>query len=804
MKQLIIIIAMVFVTTSSYGRVFGPGTEEEVIFDFSGGGNSKDPSHLLDKSFSPYLRNVYIDNGRIETIKGLNVLGSTPTLFRVTGIFPFNKSDRSTTYFVTDSSNVLTTQDFNNYVKVSSGHDTNFVMRCIQVRGNMWCGNGTDSAFLSSGTFKTTLDGSKGTPNVPVGQFPIYYQERVWYYNISGDDSAACFSDLISTNNVIIEPDHFLAWPSLNCLQVGEGDGQQGSAAWIEDGLLHLGKEKSIYTVFGIDETNYTPRKTSDVGVASHDSVVLQDDEVYFVGHDGIYKGRTRISDLIPAESDPIRREISGVIKQDWDTHFEFIQGQLFGTTVTAAGFVVPQDTVTVFSNHIEGNLDDFVAANSSIAFSLGNETSTVKFAVAGTTKTFPDSAIFSINQITLRLSAIGFGVGACDTDLDISIINQGSPAKLHNSNKQVNTIAKLGDDSENIPFDTRLGGFPGGITVTGEAPFFSGYELNNSSIAMKVSFDDMTVGCTFYLLPSTATSGSNIRLLNHTTGQFMSEVSTTSTDITSWEKFNTVENLNTGNVEYFVRAATSSVNITTQVWVAIADGGSIGFGDNLNYVQWAATITSVKLDDPTNVDLVQIGHVEGDGNINRSIAASWDGRYHIYTSTTTSDTLSLGIIKSRITNSNPNAWTFVEGINIRAILNDNEENLYAGAASTGVFYTLDTGTNFDGVTINSIYDTPDMILGSMYADKEILNYIYDGQKDNNTTFVIESSLNGGDFSRSSFTNIGSGRFTKLINGVRGQGKTLRVRLKNEGLDSKLQVNSFGIFYKPTRKILER
>ena len=109
MKKLLIpLIAAIGLTAAALSTAF----KEKLISDFSGGLNTTVPSHKIPTNFSPYMRNVFIDNGKIESVGGYVVLGSSRVLSKVTGIFPFVLEDGRTKFLVTDSSITLETADF--------------------------------------------------------------------------------------------------------------------------------------------------------------------------------------------------------------------------------------------------------------------------------------------------------------------------------------------------------------------------------------------------------------------------------------------------------------------------------------------------------------------------------------------------------------------------------------------------------------------------------------------------------------------------------------------------------------------
>ena len=333
--------------SSLYAQVLPPGTQQLLLGDFSGGLNTTVSPHKVPLDMSPNMRNVYIDEkpGSIVTVLGFTVIGSTRVLQRVTGIFPYFREDGEVDFIVTDSSIALSTKDFQFYTFVSSNLTSSSLLRCKQILNKMWCSNSVESVFTWDGTDKVLLDGTLENPLVPKFKYIEFYQGRVFGLNTDGNGSSLDFSAIASTSGVILDPDAVLAWPTDNRLNVGQGDGTVGTALWIANGQLQVGKETSVYTIFGTDAFSYQDRKTlSDIGVISHDSVVVLDDNSYFLGQDGIYENNRRISDSIIPDVEGISRDTTETVGNVWDTQEEFKRGSfLYGSTATVGGILEPQ-----------------------------------------------------------------------------------------------------------------------------------------------------------------------------------------------------------------------------------------------------------------------------------------------------------------------------------------------------------------------------------------------------------------------------------------------------------------------------
>ena len=748
---------------------------EVVVDDVSGGLSTTLPDYKIAPQFSPYMRNVIIDEGKIELPGGFVEIGSTNTLGAPTGIYPHVQEDGTIKYVVTDSSVALYTSDFNFYTFISSGHNTNVILRCRQIRNNMWCMNGIDSTFSWDGSAKTVLDGTNGTPNVPKAKFAEYYQERVFLWNLSGEGSQSRYSDFRSTNAVQISPENFLAWPPGNVLNVDDGDGEVGSAIWVENSQLQFGKEKSIHTLFGTNRGNYTDRETSpDVGVASHDSVVLIDGEAHFLGKDGFYVGRTRISDHISKEVDSINKDTQKILENLWETKEDFDRGEFRGTTTTVLGIVtLPQKEVTL-------NLD--------------TDALFLDFAIPGGTPMEVGTTFYGPVRLDFRGS---WG----DQSLYLKDVNpllsrSGNPA----TDPIVRSFVKNFYTGESHSTTTAITG--GGQTIFfSSQTIFEGWQVNTSSFIMHFE----------YLNPAD-TDGSEVtvafsptqdfKLQSATTGQFVSDIAT-NTSITAWGKFDSLRNLNEGSIDFYVKTGTDPFHVTnpTRTWTSQSAGTNIDKPLGERYVQWAATLTTVSsFTNIPEIDNVIIAHVEGSGASNRAFATKWMNRYWVFTTTETSD-LSLGFIKSKNTSSNPIAWMPIEGIDIRSMASDGE-TLYAGSSSTGIFYRLDSGDNFNGKAIHAVYHTPSKFMGDIFTEKTLYEYYLVADRESGKEVTLGLSIDGNDFVDQTIDLDGTGQVVKTIRKVRKPnitGKLFKWRFDFNQLDKDLGIKNFGVLYKPSR-----
>lgn len=738
--------------------------EELSISDFSGGLNTSDPSFRVAPGFSPYMRNVFVDDGKLEGIKGFEVLGTTNTLNKVTGIFPYRRDSGQTTFLVTDSSVTLETSDFVTYTFVSSGSNAGALLRWMQVREKMWGFNGVDFVRTWDGTTMHRLGLEANTPNVPKFKIGAYHQERVFGLNNPSGASDLDWSDTASTDGVKLEPDDVRSWPATNNRQIGEGDGQLGTALFVEDGQLRIGKERSIYTLYGTNASNYVARKEENIGdgVVSQESVLSLDGHVTWLGQDGIYESGRRVSDLIDDEVQTISKGSINTVENTWDTKSQFAQGQFFGTTVSAVGMLT-----------LHSGIPSFAVTHHADFTTPGSQT-----LEAGSTFYGPIRIDFGSGFDGYRayLSSYAQSHTSCDDKIKTTVYNLFT-------NVQHSTINYFPGSSPFI------------INFSSQSPVLDWTEARASSYAIKYELVEQVGGaCTI-----TASFGA-FAMPVASTGQFVSDVAT-NTSITTWGLYDSLRNTNGGSIDYFVRSATTPFNISTQAWRSISPGSYVGEPTQNRFIQWAATFT--RSGTSPSVDDVVIAHVEGVGSHNRPFAISWKNRYWLATSTTSSSELSLILVQSRITNKNPDAWMPIEGINIRSFAkNDVGDIFYAGASTWGAVYRMDFGTSFGGQPIRFVYDTPDMILGSNYNTKNILKYYLDAERDSGLNLSVMSSVDMGDYTAKTVSFAGSGRQRTVLKGVTSPAKTLRVRLTHSQLDNIFRLYDFTTEFETT-KIVE-
>jgi hypothetical protein len=151
--------------------------------------------------------------------------------------------------------------------------------------------------------------------------------------------------------------------------------------------------------------------------------------------------------------------------------------------------------------------------------------------------------------------------------------------------------------------------------------------------------------------------------------------------------------------------------------------------------------------------------------------------------------------VKSRATNSNPNAWVRFDGINIKSLAIYNG-SLYGGSSTNGSIYRLDYGTNDNGQAISWSYKTPDFFFEQPFFDKDFKEILIEARKDGQTMYV-DYAVDGGSNTVLPVTLTGSGsRMLKSLYSVNKKGKYFNLTLRGATLDKPVEFYTLGMIYK--------
>ena len=140
MKYPRISLFLFFVSAGYCATSNPPDSKLAILQDWSGGLNTNQSDHNLEKNESPGMRNILIDEYPGSIVKSNGYIlsgtasGSGVNLSKVTGMFPFETSDGLKSMIVTDSSQVLDTTDFQTFTTVKTQLNTAVLLNCTQVR----------------------------------------------------------------------------------------------------------------------------------------------------------------------------------------------------------------------------------------------------------------------------------------------------------------------------------------------------------------------------------------------------------------------------------------------------------------------------------------------------------------------------------------------------------------------------------------------------------------------------------------------------------------------------------------------
>ena len=799
------LLLVVFLSGISHAEFIDKNNEIEVIGDFSGGLNTDGIPYKLQNNESPDMQNVYIDEeeGRLVTINGYTILGSTSGLTKVNFLFLFINSDYDKEYILSDSSRVLSTKDFDSYTMLRENLNANALISATQVRNKVWFTNGIDPVFTYNGSTVVVLNGSVygGTevPDVPKGKYIEYYQDRVWMYNINDNNSALYFTDLVSTNAVNIAPDHALAWPSENALYVGQGDGQSGTCLVSFKNRLFIGKERSIYVLNGIDEYSYFLSKTdAKVGISGKDSYTILDNLVYFKAkNEGIYafdgNDSLRISDKINDEIRVFETVEANSVNLSWDNGSDFSKGVFHNSTVTDYGYV------SVASTRVY-TLWDFSSTTQPIASAekfFSSEDEYTAYSTPSLSAPY-DNASFLIVLSTYyaKWKAVTPTGGMYPL-----IKNIRTGGEINASGGQV-ALYPSGYDGEYYLEAQGRQDLPSFAQISS----FTSADLNGGQLTVRYQRNPVTAGAgavdgKIYLSSVPNTIGLNC-IVDYRNFWFTSEIST-ATNITTWDSFDSEYDTNGGEIAFYYRTSYSPTMVSTQIWIPISAGSIISSSGT--HIQWASSMTvSFKSGylygiPPTlpAIKSVNITYNTGGTSDSRSILSNWGNR--VWVSGSTNGVNSTIYVKSKNTFKNSTSFTRIVGVDLKSLLNTGDK-FYAGHSTWGAVMRLDYGTSFAGSTITAYYDTPDMVLGSNFFKKDLVKYLIDAEKESGNSLRIGTSIDGRAMTYDSISLDGSGRYLGRIDNVPDSCYRIRIRFENCQLDKKLRLNTFAVIYKKTQK----
>ena len=772
---------------------FPDKAEPELLFDFSYGLYTKASKHNYPPGSSRFLRNVLVDElaNSLVTRGGFDVIGTTPTLANMPFLGYFTVPNGDSYFICSDNELVLATQDGQTWTLIRSGLNSSVNLRGKQIRDKFWFTNGSDPVFTWNSDTVTVLDGgtygSLKTPNVPKGKYIEYDKDRVWIGNTPADDSQISYADIVTTDGVKIAPDDYRAWPGQNSFSIDRGNGEPLTFFRIYNGQLVTGKRNGVYAIFGNALTGfYAAKIVQDIGPISSEAVVLYDNALYFSAIDGFYEmlGNQvrRMTDDIAPDMELVRTDTYKVSQDVWDSQTDFNVGSfVYGSTSTQSG------SLTLFSDFpLNLNADSFVSTTNAVGFSPAFDTFTAYGVMLPTASIGRDFIGHPPIQITLW----GRRTAASDDHT----------FAVYLKNLRTNTTSYY---TGSIPHDPQNVFTKFNVTnVKGiwDDNFFIGSDINLSSMTVKFEMSPIMVGSSYEVVFASAIGYSDLILRANTTAQYTSQATTISV-ITGWGNFDAEFQSNGGSVNFFIKTATSLVQLATAPYVPVSAGSIVGSSISHTYYSWASTLTAISSNTFPIVESVTVEHIEGLGSDTRSFGAIRSNRLWLGVSTETTGNFPIIYVKAKQSNSNRYAWTTFD-FPVRSLIEINGI-LYGGGATSGSLFRLDYGTNDNGRAIHSRCETPDLTLGSNFTMKQLWEYLVDIEPQDGSTLRVGTSVEGTAYNYNTVTLSGTTRNLISIKnpnaGNRTYGKYFSFIFESNELDKPLTLNKFALIYRRTQ-----
>lgn len=771
-----------------------PTAKVEELTDFSGGLNTTIESHKLDPKFSPDLKNVFVHRkpGSVIRRNGYAVMGSTTGLMDGRFGYTFYHTTGSPEFIVSDSSRVYSTRDFATYVFVASNLVATANLDCAQGRDRVLCTDGYTTPFTWDGATRQYLTWA------PKRKYVEYWQDRFWLFASTSDATVLNYSILITTAAEIITPFDPRAFPGSAELFVGRGDGGNGTGMWVQNGRLFMGKDNSIWRIVGNDPTTYLPDIVDkETGVISNDSIAVGDGVAYFKGLEGAYEfdGQVarRITDGIVPDMDAVNNAILDITRYSWDTQTDLSPGNQTNTTVT---FRNGQDVVEIITGTYRATFRPVIVTGGQVLSLTGT---TFFMDTMITTAAIPYNFNGSVRGIEFNLEILNdptCGCGGAGTYTNTTKFTIRNTITQSSHTAQFTNTGCGSSHVESVDFSQANTNhiITSGSVINATTP------VQGITIQYNIIDTGSTEGnCAARIYGSSQT---NTDFIAYTTAQYLSQIATI-TDLATWDRFNTLINLNNaGTIDFFIRTATDPVNISTQVWTSIANGSLVDQPTRNKYVQWASTFVATGGPALPYVDRVSIDYFNALLK-DRPFSIYWNREWWLSIATGSNNT-SIQYVKAWQNHSNPYAWNRLNNMEIRSLFKDGDRALYAGSASTGTFFKIDFGSNDMGLPIFHYYDTPDYIFGNNFTEKQLLEVWLDADRGSNKNFELGISTDNASFAYRNIAFNGVGRGTKFAKGFTGKSNTFRFKFQNIQKDQSLNLHNALILYVPTEIRSER
>lgn len=279
--------------------------------NFSQGWVTVLPAHLLDEGSTPNVQNVDFSRsfGRLTKRKGYSVYVSQNTgTADVCGLFQAVYSDGTERLFAASNDDVYEvsnpgtwTSRFNS--ASMNGAETNFAVfddLCVFVNVNI-----TTQKIDVNDAASSALGGTPPSN----AKYIEPHRGRLFIANTSAGTNRLHFSALDNAED-------WTTAGNAGFIDVGVGDGDIITGIKSIGSVLFIFKKWSTWALFGNAPTNFTVRKISaSVGCVANKSIVVAENFLIFLGHDGVYAARADGVSLISHNIKPTIEELSDSVK---------------------------------------------------------------------------------------------------------------------------------------------------------------------------------------------------------------------------------------------------------------------------------------------------------------------------------------------------------------------------------------------------------------------------------------------------------------------------------------------------------
>lgn len=751
--------------------------------DFTGGLNDYRASVYLDKTESPDLMNVVIDEppGTLSQRNGYQVCGHIPSGNTATNIFEYSKNNGSKVLIVTDNTTVWQTANCSEFTQIRTSMNADSVPRFAIIRDKLWMTNGHDAPATWDGVTLNVLDGSGTLPNVPRGKLIAWWKDRVWIGNTIGETSAVYFSATAGTDGSVLDPGvSSQAWTNTsNLVYFGRGDGSQLYGLKVYRDNLYAFKDTGIFRLIFQSEFNtISVKNVSKIGSKFQESIVEMDDSfLRFVGRDGVYK----------FDGSTVQRTST-----KWNTTFKTLQQpnavqENYNTWNTATLF----DAGTQTGHRLVHTYDypnGLVLSQPTAAFdNVGAESNNTSnwsavsiWAASSTRKYFgtysfvhTQTGVTSVGSVDMKVynsndTEIGScqGTGGLNTWVSLACYIT-APVTSVTSTIYIVVSNRL-----------TMGGTSATATMTSQKftiPVIDRYGDG--------SLYQVYVGAQYYK----QSSGGNVSVFFDMDETVYTPLAVyvspkfKATDISAWRTFDVDNTLNGGTEVFGVRLGTSSSMLDITPYSAILSGGQVDTVAN-PWVQWKSTFTSTNRSAPVILNAATINWLTGLPTKSLLSGINYKSRYWVAGSTTVGGLYNdMVMIESRPPVASHTKYDLK--LSAMAIWNS---NLYAAISNSSAIARVDYGTTDGGNAIKAWWASRDDVFENPLAYKSINKAIVDYASipANKSLQVALSPDFGASYGTKTVdvTRSGQLRYTGNINFDANRALQFRTRVYNDQL----------------------